>query len=315
VRVLAAAFTAVFVLAACAADVAAKELKGDGPTSIAAAFGSVWIGFGSGDVVRLDDRSSRVQARFQGVSFVHGVVAGSGGIWVVRGGVTRIDPGTGAVRDVPHVAGMGLFQIAAGAHAVWAVDGGSNEILRIDQRHVKVAARIRVPGRAWGIAAGTRQILVLSVPHGGPVTGPIGARLLRRVDPKSNRLSPSRARLQCDAGVSVGLSAVWTLDVCNGSLSRRDLRTLQVQRARKLRVLSQTPALGFGSVWLAGRSGVRRIDPSTLRTVALIRARSSIVVVGDGAVWALDPPHNVLRKIDPRTNRVVGRPVVIPTTS
>jgi hypothetical protein len=70
--------------------------------------------------------------------------------------------------------------------------------------------------------------------------------------------------------MAIGFRAVWTLDTCSGSLSRRDPRTLKVERRRKLGVLLQTPALGFGSVWLASRGGVRRIDPRTLRTVAMI---------------------------------------------
>ena len=119
------------------------------------------------------------------------------------------------------------------------MDGGSNEILRIDPRRVKVTARVRVPGRAWGVAAGTQEILVLSVPHRGPVTGPSGARLLQRLDPRTGRLSAAHARLNCDAGMAVGFGAVWTLDACTGSLSRRDARTLRIERQRKLGILSQ----------------------------------------------------------------------------
>lgn len=312
-RVLLAVIAVVLVVAMSSADVPAKGLKGEGPTSIAAGFGSVWIGFGSGDVVRFDPSSGRKQARFRGTGFVHGVAAMSGGIWVLAGGVIRVDPVARTTRDVPGLAEAELVEIAAGAGAVWVVDGSSNEVLRIDPRHLKVAARTRVPGRAWGVAAGRRQVLVLSVPHRGPVTGPAGTRLLRRLDPKSGRLSAARARLQCDAGMAVGFGAAWTLDACTGSLSRRNLRTLRVERQRKVGVLSQTPALGFGSVWVASRGGVQRIDPRTLRTVASIPARSLTVVVSDAAVWAFDPAHDLLRKIDPRTNRIVGRPIVIST--
>jgi hypothetical protein len=60
---------------------------------------------------------------------------------------------------------------------------------------------------------------------------------------------------------------------------------------------------------------VRRIDPRTLRTVAVIPARSLTVVVGDEAVWAFDPAHNLLRKIDPHTNRVSGTPIVVSANS
>ena len=311
VRTLVALCTVVLVVGTWTADVAAKGLKGDGPTSIAAGLGSVWIGFGSGDIVRLDASSANPQARIRGTAYVHGIAAASGAIWVVAGGVTRVDPVTGGTRDVRGLAQVDLVEIAGGAGALWVADGRSNEILRIDPRSVKITLRTRVPGRAWGVAAGTHEVLVLSVPHRGPVTGPSGTRLLQRLDPQTGRLSAARARLNCDAGMAVGLGAVFTLDACMGSLSRRDSRTLRTERQQRLGVLSQTPALGFGSIWLASRGGVRRIDPTTLRTVAVIPARSLTVVVGDKAVWAFDPAHHVLRKIDPRTNRVVGKPIVI----
>jgi hypothetical protein len=313
VRVLVVLCTVVLVVATCTADVAAKGLKGDGPTSIAAGFGSVWIGFGSGDIVRFDASSGNPQASISGIAYVHAITVAFGAIWVVAGGVARVDPATGVTRNVRGLADADLVEVAGGAGALWVVDGGSNEILRIDPRRVKVTARIRVPGRAWGVAAGTHQILVLSVPHRGPVTGPSGTRFLQRLDLRTGRLSAARARLSCDAGMAVGFGAVWTLDACTGSLSRLDARTLRLERQRKLGVLSQTPALGFGSVWLASRGGVRRIDPTTLRTVAVIPARSLTVVVGDAAVWAFDPAHDMLRKIDPLTNRVVGKPIIIAT--
>jgi hypothetical protein len=312
-RALFVAIAVVLVVFTSAAGVTAKELKGDGPTSIAAGFGSVWIGFGSGDIVRLDASSGRRRARFTGMGFVHGVAAAAGAIWVVGATVTRVDPVTGSKRDVPGLAGADPVEFAAGAGNVWVVDAGSDEILRVDPGRLKIAARVRVPGRAWGVAAEDTEILVLSVPHSGPVTGPAGARLLQRLASRSLRLSAASASLHCDAGMAVGFGAVWTLDACSGSLSRRDSRTLKVERQRKLGVLSQTPALGFGSVWLASRGGVRRIDPRTLRTVAVIRARSLTVIVGDGAVWAFDPAHDLLRKIDPHTNRVSGTPIVVST--
>jgi hypothetical protein len=161
----------VLVVFTSAADVTAKELKGDGPTSIAAGFGSVWIGFGSGDIVRLDASSGRRQARFTGTGFVHGVAAAAGAIWVVGAAVTRVDPVTGGIRDVPGSAASDPIELAAAAGDLWAVDAGSNEILRVDPGGPKIAPRIRVPGRAWGVAAAGSEVLVLSVPHGGPVTG------------------------------------------------------------------------------------------------------------------------------------------------
>jgi DNA-binding beta-propeller fold protein YncE len=295
------------------AESSARVLKGEGPTSLAAGFGSVWVGMGGGDVVRIDAQSGRVRARLHGqaTGFVHGLVVAYGAVWVVRGEVLRIDPQGYVARTVPGAGSATAFSIRAGAGALWVADDGSNEILRIDPERARLVARVPVPGRAWGVAAGPGAVVVLSVPRRGPVTGPVGPRLLHRVDRRTNQLSAPLAQLGCDAGIAVGHGAVWTFDACNGMLARRDPRTLRVLQQRKLRAVSQTPALGFGSVWLASRAGVLRVDPATLRIRATIPARSLAVAVGADAVWALDHAHATLRKVDPRTNRVVGARIAI----
>jgi hypothetical protein len=215
---------------------------------------------------------------------------------------------------VPEIANLGsatAFVVRAGAGSLWVADDGSNDIVRIDPQTLQRVARVRVPGRAWGIAAGGGTAVVLAVPHAGPVTGPDSPRVLHRIDLRTNRLSAPLVRLSCDVGMAVGLGAVWTFDECSGVLARRDPRTLRVLHARTLRVPGQTPALGFGSVWLAGRSGALRLDPTSLRTLATIRARSLDVAVGDKAVWAFDPVRSLIRRIDPATNRVAGPRIVV----
>ncbi len=297
-----------FFLLVCVAGAGGAAAKGSGPTSIAAGYGSVWIGTGNGDVLALPTSLSRIRRQLAGgpTEFVHGLTARYGALWILRDRVTRLEPGSSGARDVPGTASGS--SITAGAGAVW-VNDGSHTILRIDPERMRVQARIRVPGRAWGLAAGSRTVIVASVPSPGPVTGPQGVRLLRRLDPETNHLSPPLARFGCDVGIAVGSQAVWTLDACTGMLARRNPRTLQVERQTATHVLSQVPALGFGSIWLASRAGTLRIDPVTLHIRARIPERGLELSVGSGSIWALDtgagrrPP--TIRKIDPTTNRVV----------
>jgi hypothetical protein len=299
----------ILVFATGVGGAAAKE---SGPTAIAAGYGSVWIGMGNGEVVALSASLDRVERRLVGAptAFVHGLAARYGGLWILRDQLTRLDPHRKNIaRDVPGTGSATAFAITAGSGAIWIADDGLNEILRIDPKRLRVQARTRVPGRAWGVAAGAGNVIVVTVPTHGPVTGPQGVRLLRRIDPETNRLSRPLARVECDVGVAVGARAVWTFDACSGVLARRHPRTLQVVRQTRTGVLSQVPALGFGALWLASRGGTLRIDPVTLRVRKRIAARSLAVTVGSGSVWALDtrggrrPP--TIRKIDPATNSVV----------
>lgn len=158
-------------------------------------------------------------------------------------------------------------------------------------------------------------MIVVSVPTEGPVSGPEGVRFLRRLDPKTSKLSAPLARTTCDVGVAVGSQAIWTLNGCTGILARRDPHTLKVRRQKAMHVLSQTPALGFGSLWLARRGRALRVDPMTLRVLGDIPARSVAVAVGARYVWGLDVGgvrrRPSVRKINPRTNRVTGSPVFL----
>jgi DNA-binding beta-propeller fold protein YncE len=302
----------VCAIVALATQVGGAAGKGAGPTSIAAGYDSVWVGFGNGRVISLPTSLVATKGALPGreTAFVHGLTARYGGLWVLRDRVTFLDPRSNTARDVPGTSSGTGLAIAAGAGAIWVADDRSNRILRIDPRKVRVLARIGVSGRAWGVAAGGRNVIVVSVPTRGPVTGPEGRRVLSRLDPRTDRLSRPLARVGCDVGVAVGSRAVWTFDVCSGVLARRDPRTLRVVRQRRTGLLSQVPALGFGSLWLASRGGVFRVDPRTLRFRARISARSLMVVTGAGFVWAFDSGADrrpaTIRKIDPGTDRVVA---------
>jgi hypothetical protein len=169
-----------------------------------------------------------------------------------------------------------------------------------------------MPGRAFGLAAGPRDVLAVSVPTRGLVTGPSGPRLLHRIDPRANRLSDPVVRLECDPGIAIGSDAIWMTDPCTGILVRRDRRMLRPTESLPVPCWHRwcVPVLGFKSVWLVGGQRVLRIEPQTLRVVASLRVRGLAAVVGAGAVWVLDygdGTRGAVRKIDPRTNRVVDR--------
>jgi sugar lactone lactonase YvrE len=217
------------------------------------------------------------------------------------------------VRDVRGIGSATAFTIAVGTGAVWVADDGANSVVRVDPRRARRVDAIRVPGRAFGLAARGRQVLVVSVPSSGALTGPGGRRHLRRIDPKTNRLSPPLVELDCDPGIAIGTAAVWTTDPCSGALVRRDPKTLRP--TGRIEVSSRSGiALGFGSVWLVGGARVLRIDPKTLRTTAAIAVRGTSAAIGGNAVWVLSMGNGIrgnVTRIDPRTNRVVGRSIPI----
>ena len=114
-----------------------------------------------------------------------------------------------------------------------------------------------------------------------------------------------------------------------GAVSRIDLRTRRVSTEP----FSGTPATGFGSLWVQTNAAsddgaIVRIQPATGRTLARIDVPRVVgISSGGGRVWAISYPRSrsahtfqpikgtaALWQIDPRTNRVIGKPVHLPLT-
>lgn len=312
-RVAISAAFVVVISVTCAGAALAAPAKGEGPTVIEVAFGSVWIGTGDGRILRFDARTAMLQAHFEAGGFIHSIESGFGSVWVLgRRSVFRIDPQQNRVRTVRETRSVTLFRLAAGSGGIWIADDGRDVVDRIDPSRSRRSATVRVPGHVHSLAAGAHQTLVVSVPTREPIMGSAGTRLLRRIDPVTNAVSRPLVRLGCDPTIAITTRAVWTTDQCAGLLVRRDPRTLKpTARVRVGRW--QTPTIAFGSVWLFGNfTGARwltRMDLATLRVTARIRASVASLAVGERSVWLLESPNGIsgrVREVDPSTNRVIA---------
>jgi DNA-binding beta-propeller fold protein YncE len=287
------------------------SLKGDGPTDIAAAGNAVWVGSGNGSVTRIDSMTGRTTARPLGngdaYGFVGSMAIGSGEIWVAdrREFLKRIDTRTNRVRVVRHL-GHTADLVAIGRGLVWAGDFQREAVLRVDPTTNQVVGTFRVPGRLFGLAAGGAGAWVVIVPTTGPTTGPRGVRHLYRLDARSG-LQGKPLRLGCDPALAVDRAVVWVVDQCRGRLLRV---TPRGRIDRSVAVPRWTaPVLGFGSIWLVGGGRVLRLDRRALEPIATIAVRGMGAATSRDGLWVLDHGDGVvgfLRKIDPRTNRVVA---------
>jgi DNA-binding beta-propeller fold protein YncE len=111
--------------------------------------------------------------------------------------------------------------------------------------------------------------------------------------------------------LAVGTRSLWVSDFCTKQLTRMtDGLSVGVGEA------AISVATGEGAVWVLSqaRRSVSRIDPTTGRITATIPVRGTWLAAGAGSLWVLDlgdGQAGFVRRIDPRTNRVVGRPVRI----
>jgi class 3 adenylate cyclase/streptogramin lyase len=229
---------------------------------------------------------------------------GSDSVTVGPTSLAVIDPKSNKVVDAIDV-GFRSSLIAAGDGFVWVVDPRGSTLVKIDPATRKVVNRIGIAvgagtipfglaaggGAVWvAVLRGSREVMLelgpdvgdlrRSVPYGGQARAPV----LFRVNP-----------------LALGGAAVWAIDPAAGGVWRipRD-RGKAGKLADGLDALSI--AAGSDAVWVAGTSGVTKLDP-----VGGLELGSSTVggsgdtasiAVGRGAVWFAPSSGRTLSKLD-----------------
>lgn len=205
-----------------------------GAFDIALAGGMVWVTqpgagqccVGPGFVVRIDPRTNRVAGRPVQVGSGPGPIrSGAGAVWVTNsnGGVTRLDPRSGAVTGQ---LGDVLNVQAIGAGALWST--AEDGVRRVDPATGRVIATIAIPDTATA-AFGAGALWVVAYPPSSsstvyePIPGKPGK--LYRVDPSSNRVVGVPASIVGiqPIAVAIGEGGVWVGDFDGGIVTRVDV--------------------------------------------------------------------------------------------
>jgi virginiamycin B lyase len=252
------------------------------------------------------------------------VDVGFGAIWVAgQGALLRIDLRTNrVVATIPTPVSGESASIAFGEGAVWVTSGQANGVVyRVDPAANRVTATIEVPGGAFGIvvAAGTVWVTqYLPEPDPG---------IVARIDARTNRLLSPIEVPNMPGAIRYGLDAIW---VTSFTVSRIDPHSGAV--TQPLHRVGDVRAVGGGSLWgtyanSAEDAGVQRVDPVSGRVEATIRIPNGVLIAfGLGTLWVAQDASTItsggnepgrtkpgrLYRIDPATNRVLGRPVPLP---
>jgi hypothetical protein len=173
-----------------------------------------------------------------------------------------------------------------------------------------IVARVRLPEPPFSVATGYGSVWALTREP---------APAVWRIDPKSNRVVGKATRLPIDPWhIAVGVGSVWvTPNGADGRLIRIDPRSGRITARISARPVyfGSVIAFGAGFVWTGndderykGGSTVSKVDPNTNRVVgrALVLGSPQSIAFGHGAVWVADHA-GWLVKIDPTTFNVVAR--------
>jgi streptogramin lyase len=312
------ALLALLVLVAGPAE--ARPQKGNGPFSLAVGYGAVWVGFGEGRVTRVDVETLQPISRRLGPGPAYTILSlapGFGSVWAAPNSTPlfRLDARTAQVKarvwGQPGRWSGGASLVATGARYVWVGDYQRNAVFRVDPRTNRVTRRRALEETLRALVAGESAVWLQTVPGRGPITGPSGPRIVSRLDPRTMRVRRA-FRLDCDASLQPAGRFLWVLDNCSGVLRRFDSRTGKLGPAIETSPGGAVGLVrGFGSIWVSDGSTVRRVHEG--RVVARISARGPYLAAGEGSVWVVDTDGTTgwLRRIDPATNAVVGKPLLL----
>jgi DNA-binding beta-propeller fold protein YncE len=245
---------------------------------------------------------------------------GFGAIWGAgQDGLVRIDLRTNrVVATIPLPPDTFRGGIAFGEGAVWVTSGTVDVVYRVDPATNRLAATIPVPD--WPseivVAAGTVWVTHLDPPP--------NAGFLTRIDTRTNKLL-TPIQVPSNPGLlRYGLDAVWA----SGRLTYNRIDPRRGTVTQPPHPVGDIGAAGGGALWGTytnsdDDAGVQRVDPDTGQVVARIPIPHDLgMVFGLGTLWVTstspfqDEPDRTtpgrLYRIDPATNRVLGRPLNLP---
>jgi class 3 adenylate cyclase/DNA-binding beta-propeller fold protein YncE len=198
--------------------------------------------------------------------------------------------------------------IAAGEGSIWVVDPQGSTLVEIDPRARTITSRIGIAvgtgAVPFGLAAGEGAVWV-AVRRGnrsvvlelGPAVGNL-RRVVQYGGTTRAPIIPSRFQ-----PLAVGAGVVWAIDPSEGGIWRIPPRA---GRARRMNDGLDALALAAngGGVWLAGLTGVTKLDPSTGQELGMATstaqtfAETASVALGGNAAWFAPSSGRTLSEVD-----------------
>jgi DNA-binding beta-propeller fold protein YncE len=277
--------------------VASSVRVGDGPASVSAGGGRVWVAsYRDGTLWQFDPKSGDL-TRIPAVGRPFAITIHDGNAFVAAvgpgqftGNVSKFNASTG---DRAGGKEMIACSLASGAHGVWVAGCPNVQQLDTSGPTPTFRATIQVPYADPLSAANYREALAGMAQGEGAVwvIGDAADRRLWRIDPRRHRIEATIELGFPPGGVAAGAGAVWVTDELGDRVVRIDPATNRAVRAIPVGRGALGVAVGGGSVWVADATGhaLTRIDPATNRVTATIRLPASpqaIAVDGD-SVWTV----------------------------
>jgi YVTN family beta-propeller protein len=252
----------------------------DGPTAVAAGFGSIWTtNIDDNSVTRIDAKSLQVKDTIEVGTAPSAIAAGRDSLWGTNSGegtVSRIDPTTDRARTIR--VGVAPSGVVVAQGSVWVTNAADGTVSRIDPSQNTEVQRIAVDSGPSGIGAG-RDIWVANS----------ASNTVTRIDGQHPAVTQRIHVGDGPRGIAVVGNTVWVS--YNGGDEVAGIATTATT-VSDLVTVGQRPdqitATG-GHVWvtLQGSGAIVEIHPATnriIRTVQLGPIPGGIAVA-QGKLW------------------------------
>jgi streptogramin lyase len=215
-----------------------------------------------------------------------------GQVWGANpsGSPTRLNAATDAPDPAPPIGPANV--LAYGFDSLWALNGQSGVVTRVDPKTYDAIASVSVRGAPADVAFTPRAIWV-STGAAGTVT---------RVDPKKNRVVRTVHVGGNPSALAVCGGSVWVVEPTTGRVLRIDEPTSRV--AAKVKVADPRDIVAAnGSLWVtsAATGSLVQIDPKRGRVAneTHVGASPGSVAAGESALWVANEGDDSIARVDP----------------
>jgi ABC-type transport system substrate-binding protein/class 3 adenylate cyclase/streptogramin lyase len=251
----------------------------ESPQDVAAGAGAVWVSSSSGNVVKLDPQTHKVEETIEVGDGPRGLAVSGRDLWVANsldGTVSRVSTETN--REVQKYAvGNTPSGVTVGAGSVWVTNAGDGTISRLDAANGAVKQLIDAEGPVRDIAFGGGSVWV---------SDPVGNQV---VQVPVDASSPTQ-RINVGSGptaIGYGGGLVWVSNSLDGTVSRIDPAS-GVPTTYPVGASPNGVAVGPDAAWVSDEvdGTVVRVDPKTgAASPSTLGGRPEGVAVSGASVW------------------------------
>jgi YVTN family beta-propeller protein len=227
-------------------------------------------------------------------------------LWVASGGASALyalDLVNDQQARPPVPTGGNVISVGVGFHSVWAINRGSNTLLRMEPLSAPIP--IPVGANPSDMAFDGDSVWVTNR----------GDDTVSRIDPKANAVVGTVQVGAAPTAIATGAGGVWIVNAGDASVTRIDPKTAAaIGKPIPIGKHPNQVAVGLGYVWVSDpeTGTVTRIGPNAMRPIGNpieVGGRPTAVATGVGYVWVANGAASTVSRVDPREGAVAGPPI------